>query len=535
MTKHLLRTLIAVALAASATLTGSLASAADSHTFRWSYQGDVNSLDPMVLSESFTLGFQFAFYEPLVAYDEDLNLTPALAVSWENPEPTKWVFHLREGVKFHDGSPFSADDVIFSWQRSLSPNSQLKGYTGIITDVRKIDAHTVEMTTAEPAPILPRNLVLVYMMSKTWAQQHDTMEAASVTGDDNYANLHENGTGPFVVTERQPDIRTVLSRFDDYWDDQLPTNVDRVVFQPIKQESTRVAALLSGDMDLVQPIPVQDWPRLENTAGIELLRRPETRALFIGFDQFRDELLYSNVKGKNPFKDRRVREAVARAIDAELIDKKIMRGAGAALGTIIAPSVNGWDPAFARPYAQDVEQAKKLLAQAGYPDGFKVTLDCPNDRYVNDEKICEAVVTMLARIGIDVDLLAQTKSKFFGKVLLTGGNDTSMYLFGWAPITVDAENALTYLVACRDSKTGAGQSNLGHYCNPEIDALIAKIRVETDQAQRNALIKQALLLLRQDFAYIPLVQPPLSWGVREGIAVQQRADSFLDMRHVVLP
>jgi peptide/nickel transport system substrate-binding protein len=524
------------ALAAALALSVGLSHAVQAKTLHWAYQGDVQSLDPMSLNETFTLGFQNAFYEPLTTYDKDLKLIPALAEKWENTEPTKWVFHLRHGVKFHDGSPFTADDVIFSWKRSLTPGSDMKGYGAMATDVKKIDDYTVEVTTPKPNPILPRDWVFLYMMSKTWAEKNHTTEAANVKGGaNNYANLHEDGTGPFEVVERQPDVKTTLKRFDGYWNKKIPTNVTDIVFQPITQESTRVAALISGEMDLVMPIPVQDWSRLEKEPKVQILNKPEARAVFIGMDQLRDELLFSSVKGKNPFKDKRVREAIDLTVDTGVINKKIMRGAAHPLGTLIATSINGYDESFGKPYKTDLPKAKKLMAEAGYPNGFSVQLDCPNDRYVNDEKICQAVSSMLARIGIKIDLLAQTKSKYFGKILLQAGNNTSMYMLGWTPSSIDAANSLTNLVACRNKATAAGQFNLGGYCNKDIDALIAKIGVETDQVKRNAMIKKAFTLLRDDYGYLPLHQQPLSWGVRKGIKVAQRADDVLDMRNVVMP
>lgn len=249
-------TALALAIAAAG-----LSATANAKTFRWSYQGDATSMDPMALNETFTLGFQGNIYETLAGYDGELKLVPLLAESWENTEPTKWVFKLRKGVKFHDGSPFTADDVIFSWKRSLTPGSDMKGYGAKASEIRKIDDHTIEVITATPNPILPREWVFLYIMSKSWSEKNKTTEATNVKGDNqgNYANLHTNGTGPFMVTERQPDVKTVLKRFDGYWDKNIKTNIDEVVFQPISQEATRVAALISGEMDLVQPVPVQDW------------------------------------------------------------------------------------------------------------------------------------------------------------------------------------------------------------------------------------------------------------------------------------
>lgn len=506
-------------------------------TLRWAYQGDMMSLDPMALNETFTLGFQSWFYEALTTYDKDLNLVPALAEKWENPEPTKWVFHLRKGVTFHDGTPFTADDVIFSWQRALTPGSDMKGYAGMASDIKKIDDHTVEVITPAPNPILPRDWIFLYIMSKDWAEKNSTTEATNVKGgESNYANMNENGTGPFVITDRQPDIKTTLKRYDGYWGKDIPTNVTDIIFQPISQESTRVAALISGEMDIVMPVPVQDWPRLEKEPEVQVLNEPEARAIFIGMDQERDELLFSNIKGKNPFQDKRVRQAIDLTVDTNVINQKIMRGAARPLGTLIADKINGFDDSFGEPYTPDVEKAKTLLADAGYPEGFSVQLDCPNDRYVNDEKICQAVASMLARVGIKIDLLAQTKSKYFAKVLPQAGNQTSMYLLGWTPSSIDAENALSNLVHCRSKEDSAvAQFNLGGYCNPEIDALTAKIGVETDQEKRNAMIKEAFTLLHNDYGYLPLHQQPMSWGVRKGIDVAQRGDDVMDIRNVVMP
>ena len=513
------------------------AGTAQAKTLHWAYQGDASSMDPMALNETFTLGFQSNIYETLAGYDGDMKLVPLLAESWENTEPTKWVFKLRKDVKFHDGSPFTADDVIFSWKRSMTPGSDMKAYGAKATAINKIDDHTIEVITDTPNPILPREWTFLYIMSKSWSEKNKTTEATNIKGDNqgNYANLHANGTGPFMLVERQPDVKTTLKRFDGYWDKNIKTNVDDVVFQPITQEATRVAALISGEMDIVQPVPVQDWQRLEQAPGVKPLTEPEARTVFIGMDQHRDELLFSNIKGKNPFKDARVREAVVLAVDIEAINKKIMRGAAKPLGSLVATSVNGYDESYGVPYKPDPEKAKKLLADAGYPDGFTVTLDCPNDRYVNDEKICQAVAGMLARVGIKINLLAQTKAKYFGKILLQAGNETSMYMLGWTPSSTDAHNILLNLTSCRDSKTAAGQFNLGGYCNPKVDELTAKIGVETDQAKRNAMIKEAFEIVRNDYGYLPLHQQPMSWGIKDSLQVVQRADDILDLRHVVMP
>ncbi len=510
-----------------------LSQGADAKTFRWAFQGDLQSLDPHSLFETFSLGFWGNIYESLVTYDGEMNLIGSLAESWENTEPTKWTFKLRQGVKFHNGNDFTADDVIFTWQRALSEGSDLKVPAQKIKEITKIDDYTIEIETPGPNPILPRDLVFLYIMDKEWSEENNTTTATNLKGGEegNYANLNANGTGPFMAKERQPDVRTVLVRNPDYWK-EIPSNVTEGIFTPIGQDATRVAALISGELDLAYPIPVQDWQRLEEAPGVKPLTGPEARTIFLGFDQAREELLYSNVKGKNPFKDVRVREAFAHAIDVEAIKEKIMRGASYPAGLMIAPQINGFNPELNDRWKYDVDRAKELLAEAGYPDGFEVTMDCPNDRYVNDEKICQAVAAMLARIGVKVNVLAQTKSKYFGKVLAQNDYDTSFYLLGWTPGTFDAHNPIYSLMMCR--KEGRGLFNLGGYCNPRVDELGMLIESETDPEKRQAYIDEVFTIHKEEVGHIPLHQQPLSWGVREGVEVIQRPDNVLDLRYVVV-
>ncbi|NIA70156.1 ABC transporter substrate-binding protein [Pelagibius litoralis] len=526
-----LRRGLLAAVAAAALAAGG--AAADAKTFKWAFQGDVQTMDPHGLFETFTLGFQSNFYEGLVTRTPDLELIPALATSWENIKPDTWRFTLRKGVKFHNGNDFNADDVIFSVERINTEGSDLKVTAALIKEAVKVDDYTVDIVTPAPDPILPLQLEIFYIMDKEWAAEHNTTAATNVKGDDqgNHANINVNGTGPFMVTERQPDVKTMLVPNPNWWG-QNQSNVTEAIFTPISQDATRVAALISGDVHMAYPIPVQDWRRLDDATGVSPLTGPESRTIFLGFDQDRDELLASSVKGKNPFKDKRVRQAFYQAIDVEAIKQKVMRNSATPSNLMVAPQINGFNAAMNERLPFDVETAKALMAEAGYGDGFEVTMDCPNDRYVNDERICQAVASMLAKIGVKIDLLAQTKSKYFGKVLAQNDYDTSFYLLGWAPNSFDSHNPISSLMSCRVD--GKGSFNLGGYCNERVTELADLIQVETDQEKRQALIDEAFKIHSDDVGHIPLHQQPLSWGVSDDATVAQRPDNVFRLQYVTV-
>jgi peptide/nickel transport system substrate-binding protein len=379
---------------------------------------------------------------------------------------------------------------------------------------------------SSPNPILISQWDGWYIMDKKWCQDHDAMAPtpASATTP-SYAALHENGSGPFTIESHQPGVKTVFKAFPGWWG-KPEHNLKEIDFTPIASDATRVAALLSGEVDVVEPVPIQDIQRVNSSGIATVLNGPELRTIFLGMDESRDELLYSNVKGKNPFKDVRVREAFYKAIDVDLIKNRVMRGLSTPSALMIAPPLFALSKDFTRPKV-DIDGAKKLLAEAGYADGFEVTLDCPNDRYVNDAAICQAVVGMLARIGVKVDLLAQPKAQFFAKVLKPGGYKTSFFLLGWTPATQDSHNVLHDILGCRDDPRDStrGEANLGGYCNKDLDALTDKILVESDTAKRDQMIKQAYEIAIKDWAYIPLHQQALSWGVSKKVKLTQRADN----------
>jgi peptide/nickel transport system substrate-binding protein len=323
---------------------------------------------------------------------------------------------------------------------------------------------------------------LTMIMSKKWCEENQATKPVDRSkGIENTASFKANGTGPFRVRERQPNVRTVFTRNGTYWG-KIEGNAQEIVFTPIANPATRVAALVSGEVDVMEPVPVQDIARINAAPTARVITGAELRTIFLGMDQKRDELLYSNIKGKNPFKDKRVRQAFYQAIDIAGIQRTVMRGASRPTGLLVGPGINGWTAEQDKRLPYDVEAAKKLMTEAGYPNGFEVTMNCPNDRYVNDGQICQSVAANLARINVKINLAAETKGTYFPKILR---RDTSFYMLGWTPTTYDAHNALSSLTSCPDDK-GTGQFNLGAYCNPKLDELTKKIQSESrqDQAQR---------------------------------------------------
>ena len=435
------RTLLAAALCAAL-----FATAAGAKTLRWSTQGDPQTMDPYSQNEQLTNNVNGQIYETLVNRDRQLNIVPVLATSWQQVSPMVWRFKLRPNVKFHDGTPFTADDVVFSIERAKHPNSQLRQYANAAGTPVKIDDLTVEFRQEKPNPILLEHLTTVQMMSKSWSVKNKTEKPLDFKNkEETFASRNANGTGPYMLVSREPDIKTVLKRNPTWWN-KHEGNVDEVVYRPIASDGTRVAALLSGEVDLIQDPPPQDLTRLRGNPQVKVIDGMENRIVFFGFDQFRDELQYSSVKGKNPFKDKRVRQAFYQAIDIEAIKAKTMRGMAFPTGAN-TPSDKPSTPEIEKRFPYDRGAAKKLLVDAGYPNGFEVTLDCPNNRYINDEEICVAVAAMLAQIDVKIRVNAMPKATYFPKL---EKNDTSMYMLGWGGAVTDAQTTLDPVLHSKD-------------------------------------------------------------------------------------
>jgi peptide/nickel transport system substrate-binding protein len=504
-----------------------LTSNLQAETFRYAFRVDPASLDPQAIAETFTLSWLGQIYEPLVGRDEKLKLAPALALKWEQPDPLTWRFTLRPNVKFHNGEAFTADDVVFTIARVKMEGSDMAYTVGTVKEVKKIDDLTVDMILEKPNPILPYQITSTYMMSKSWSEANQAGKPASVKGKvENFASTNTNGTGPFKIKSRQAGVRTVLEPHAGWWD-KPQHNLTEVVFTPIQADATRVAALLSGEVDMVYPVPQQDVARIKSTGKHDVLQGNELRTIFLNMDQKRDELLESNVKGKNPLKDVRVRKAIYQAIDIEAIKDRIMGGTSRVTGIMVAPGVTGYDAKLDTRYPFDLAASKKLLEEAGYKDGFEMGMDCPNDRYVNDEKICQAVVGMLARAGIKVNLLAQTRTKYFEKIL---SRNTTFSLLGWQPLSYDAHSTFQETMVTPSGKNGT--YNVGSYSNPKIDELTNAVEIEADPVKRQALISEVLSIHKADVGHIPLHQAALAWGVRSGVSVVQKADDVLELKLV---
>jgi peptide/nickel transport system substrate-binding protein len=494
---------------------------------KWAAQNDILTLDPHSQNHATTNSILQHTYEGLTRYTKDYKIEPCLAVSWKQLSDTHWRFNLRKDVKFHDGSPFSADDVVFSFGRIQQKQGTMQIYVTGVKEVVKVDDHTVDFILSGPVPILLRNIVDFRIMSKSWSEKHRSQNVQDYAKkEETYASRNTNGTGPYMIKGWAPDKEIAFVHHKGWWG-KLDGNVTDVVYNPVKSDATRVSALLAGDVDLVTDLPVQDVDRLRKDAKLKVLDGHEVRTIFIGMDQHNDELKYSNVKGKNPFKDVRVRRALNMAVDREAIKRVVMRGLSIPAGIMVAPGVHGYAKDIDVVIKPDPAGAKKLLAEAGYPDGFEFTVDCPNNRYVNDEKICQALVGMWAKAGLRVKLNSIPFANFIPKIL---NFDSSAYLLGWGVATFDAQYALQSLV--RTKTTGAdGNFNQGRISDPKLDTTIDAIKIATDPRARDALLREGLVTTRDQHYYVPIHHQLRPWAMKKGVSTVHSADDRHQSRY----
>jgi peptide/nickel transport system substrate-binding protein len=502
---------------------------AAAQTLRWASQGDSLTMDPHAQNEGVTNNVNGQIYERLVQRDRQLAIVPSLAVSWQQTSPLVWRFKLRPGVKFHDGRPFTADDVVFSIGRAQLPTSNFNVYAMALGTPVATDKETVEFRLARFNPIFLQHLDTIFIMSRAWCEQHRVTRPLDLKNkEESHAAFNANGTGPYTLLSRQPNVKTTFKRNPQWWGSWLG-NVQDIVYTPIANDATRLAALVSGEIDFVLDPAPRDVPRLRNTAGVKVIEGPENRVLFIGMDQQRDQLLYGNLKDRNPFKDQRVRRALYQAIDIETIKTKLMNGLSAPTGNILASPLGSYnDPAFEVRLPFDLPRARALMAEAGYADGFEVTMDCPNNRYINDEEICIALAAMWSQLKVKLKVNAQPRALWFPRMEKF---DTSLYLLGWGGAITDAETTFTPVLRA-PAENGVGLYNWGRVRNDKFEQLAVASSQEADPAKRELLVKAALREYLSQTNLIPLHRQIIPWAMRANIDVVPRADNWLEVAWV---
>lgn len=501
------------AVAAFALTGAALPGAAEAKTLKWGAAREIASLDPYSYGDTFTLSVLNHVYEGLVRYTGDLKIEPALAESWETVSPTVWRFNLRQGVKFHNGGTFTADDVIASLERVTHETSPLKGNLPAYKSSKKVDDYTVDIEVNGPYPLLLNDLTNIFIFDKEWLVANNSLlPTDSGKGVKGYATDNANGTGPFIVESRRADAKTVYVKNPNWWD-KPAHNIDTIEFMPIASASTRVAALLSGEIDFTNVAPLQDLPRLSASPDVKVLQTNELRTVIFALN-LRDTLFESDVKDKNPLKDIRVREALYRAIDIDAVQKRAMRGLSRNTGALIAPAIPGYEPSQDERLPFDLDGAKKLLTAAGYPNGFSFQMNCQSDGLVNEEEFCQAVASMWSRAGLKPNLSLGPRSQQTPKRVK---GEFDVISFGWAnePM-IDAYSILIQVIR---SKAGSGGVfNWGNWGDPRIDALIDKAGVELDRPKRIAMMQEALKIAKAEHLFIPLHQQPMAWAMRSTVA-----------------
>ncbi|NOZ33390.1 MAG: ABC transporter substrate-binding protein [Alphaproteobacteria bacterium] len=502
---------------------GAMTTMVSAQTLNWARAGDALTLDPHAQNEGPTTALIHQIMEPLIIRDMTGAPVPALATEWgpSETDPNVWWFKLREGVVFHDGAEFDSEDVVFSFERAMTPDSDYKELLASVTEVRANGKYGFEIVTDGPNPIMPSNLTNLFIIDKGWAEANGAAKVQDYEGgEDTFASRNANGTGPYVLVSREPDSKTVLTLNENYWGaDEFPLDFTDIVYTPIQNQATRVAALLSGEVDFIQDVPVQDLARVNDTEGLKVITAPQNRVIFFGMNQGDADLESDNVEGANPLADIRVRQAMNMAINREAIQQVVMRGQSIPAGVVMPPFVNGWTAELDEYPATDVATANALMADAGYGDGFSIRLNCPNDRYINDEAICQAAVGMLAQIGVTVQLDALPKAQHFP---LINNLETDFYMLGWGVPTYDSEYIFNFLVHSKGEKYGSWNGT--RYANPELDVTIEALASETDLDKRNQMIADIWATVQEDQVYIPIHHQVLNWGMADNVGTSVAPD-----------
>jgi peptide/nickel transport system substrate-binding protein len=448
------------------------------------------SQDPQVQLSGGMLQYSHWVFDPLVRYAQDMSFEPRLAEKWERIDDLTMRFYLRKGVKFHSGNPFTAKDVKFTFERFYK-SPDFKGLFTPFKGCYVVDDHTVDIKTKKPYALLINMATYIFPLDSEFYSGKDATgqpKDAVVKVGPSFALHHESGTGAYRVVEWEQGAKYVFERFADYWDKDSPGNVDKIVLTPIKEDATRVAALLSGDVDFISPVPPQDFKRIRSDKKVKMVTYSGGRIITVQLNQ----------KRRAEFKDVRVRQAIVHAVNNVGIAKKIMKGTATAAGQQGPKGYMGYSPALEPRY--DLKKAKALMKEAGLADGFEVTMIAPNNRYVNDEKIAEAFASMLAKIKIRVNLKTMPKAQYWDEF---DAQAADIQLIGWHSDTEDSGNFTEFLGMCPNKETGYGQFNSGNYCNSKIDELTMAAQIETDLQKRTAILQEIEQTLYDEAAFVP--------------------------------
>ncbi len=470
------------------------------------YDADPVSLDPHEQLSGGTMQLSHMVFDPLIRFTQEMKFEPRLAESWNRVDNETMRFHLRKGVKFHSGNELTADDVVWTFAR-LKSSPDFKGIFAPLVSLTKIDNYTVEIKTDGTYPLIENVATYIFPMDSkfyTGKTEEGKDKAELVKHGNSFASTNLSGTGPFKVTHREQGIKVEFERFEDYWDKTSPGNVDKLTLVPIKENATRVAALLSGDVDMIAPVGPNDYKRVKSAKDVNLYTMPGTRVITFQMNQNTHPAL----------KDARVRQAITYAVNNQGIAKRVMKGSATAASQQSPVGYAGYNDSLKPRY--DLKKAKALMREAGYPNGFELNMIAPNNRYVNDAQIAQAVSVMLSKIGIKVDLKTMPKAQYWPEF---DKCEADMLMIGWHPDTEDSANFTEFLAMTRNADTGKGQYNCGHYSNPEVDQLVSAANKETDLAKRSEMLKKIEEILFNEAAFVPLHWQDPSWAAKSNVDI----------------
>ncbi len=471
------------------------------------YDSDPVSLDPHEQLSGGTLQLSHMVFDPLVRTNQAADFEPRLAEKWQRIDEKTFRFNLRKGVKFHSGNEMTADDVVWTFDR-LKDSADFKAIFDPYEKLVKVDDYTVDLISKGAYPLVLQTATYIFPMDSKFytGKTKDGQDKSEIVKHGNsFASTNISGTGPFVVKSREQGVKVVFDRFDGYWDTNSPGNVDELTLVPIKENATRVAALLSGDVDMISAVAPNDHKRVSNTKGVNLVTIPGTRLISFQLNQNNHQAL----------KDVRVRQAIDYAINNDAIVKKVMRGFATTAGQQSPLGYSGHNPEITPRY--DLKKAKQLMEEAGYKDGFSLTMIAPNNRYVNDAKVAQAAAAMLSKIGITVDLKTMPKAQYWPQFDVCAAD---MLMMGWHSDTEDSANFSEFLTMTRNEKTGRGQYNCGGYSNLTLDKMVESANVETNMFKRNKSLKDVEKMLSEDAAFVPLHWQNLAWAAKSNVDIK---------------